>query len=125
MAQVVTQRPSNRTDIVDMARVEALHPDPEKSSTRIDVTLYEDVRAAIIHSLADAGEVPFAQLADLVEANSPAVHWESASVGWYTTTVKLDLEARGLLARRGNPQVLTLTELGKRAAGRQWGSTGV
>ena len=101
-----------------MTRVEALHPNPDKATTRIDAVLYEDVRAAILSAIASRQAVSFGELAGLVEAGSPSTHWGKASVGWYTTTVKLDLEARGLIERHGDPQMLTLTELGERVTNR-------
>jgi hypothetical protein len=43
--------------------------------------------------------LPFAALPGEVEYRTPPGTWASASVGWYTTVVKLDLEARRLLLR--------------------------
>ena len=81
-------------------RVEALHPDPKKKGTRISREMYEAVREAILDAV--AGEVPGLRFVDLsreVERRAPKGLFENASVGWYTTTVKLDLEARGLIKR--------------------------
>ena len=62
--------------------------------------MYEAVREAILDAV--AGEVPGLRFVDLsreVERRAPKGLFENASVGWYTTTVKLDLEARGLIKR--------------------------
>ncbi len=42
------------------------------------------------------------------ERRTPAEMWSDASVGWYTTTVKLDLEAKGIIEKEGSPQILRL-----------------
>ena len=77
-------------------RVEALHPDPKKKGTRISKEMYEAILDAV------PGEEPGLRFMDLsreVEQRAPERLFENASVGWYTTTVKLDLEARGLIKR--------------------------
>ena len=38
--------------------------------------------------------------------------WETSSVAWFTTTVKLHLEATELLQKRASPQILSLTDAG-------------
>ena len=81
-------------------RVEALHPDPKKKGTTISREMYEAVREAILAAV--PGEEPGLRFMDLsreVELRAPKGLFENASVGWYTTTVKLDLEARGLIRR--------------------------
>lgn len=88
-------------------RIVTLHP-AGKQGVNIDRVKYEQVRQAILDSLAQRGEVPFGDLAGAV-----AVHLAGSfdgSIGWYTTTVKLDLEARGLVARvpGHSPQVLRM-----------------
>jgi hypothetical protein len=81
-------------------RVETLHPDPERKGTRISRAMYDAVREAILDVVPD-GEpgLRFADLSAAVENRVSRGLFENASVGWYTTTVKLDLEARGLLSR--------------------------
>ena len=81
-------------------RVEALHPDPKKKGTRISKGMYEAVREAILDAV--PGEEPGLRFMDLsreVEQRAPRRLFGTASVGWYTTTVKLDLEASGLIER--------------------------
>jgi hypothetical protein len=79
------------------SRILALHPDPKKRGVRIDRSKYEAIKAAILASIAEARVLPFSQLADAVEARLTAPF--DGSVLWYTVTVKLDLEARGLIER--------------------------
>jgi hypothetical protein len=81
-------------------RVQCRHPDPAKSAPSIDRGMYEAVRDAILDAVPMRGEgLPFAQLPGEVERRTPPGMWSAASAGWYTTVVKLDLEARGLLQR--------------------------
>jgi len=78
-------------------RILALHPDPKKQGVRIDRQKYEAIKAAVLAAIAAARELPFSQLAEAVEARLKTPF--DGSIGWYTTTVKLDLEARGLIER--------------------------
>lgn len=88
--------------------VSALNPDPTKQPTSIRRSMYEPVRAAILAALSD-DELLFGDLPAEVERRTDPDLWTDASVGWYTTTVKLDLEARGLIERFGSPQRLRRT----------------
>ena len=93
-----------------MSRVMTRHPDPDKQGTRIDAAIYEATKSAILRSLEEAGDegVAFGDLSGEVERRSDPAIWKARSVGWYTTTVKLDLEARSLICRSGSPQRLFL-----------------
>ena len=78
----------------------ALHPDPAKQGTRVTRTTYESYRAALLQVIpAEVDGVPFAALRELVLPHLPADLSKTTSPGWWTTTVKLDLEARGLIER--------------------------
>ena len=81
-------------------RVKVLHPDPNRKGTRISRVMYEAVREAILGAVPN-GEpgLPFKDLTGEVEKCVPKHLFQSASVSWYTVTVKLDLEARGLVKR--------------------------
>ena len=63
---------------------------------------------SILAAIGAAGVLPFGDLPAAVTTRLPADF--DGSIGWYTTTVKLDLEARGLIERvRGQtPQHLRL-----------------
>jgi hypothetical protein len=81
-------------------RVQCLHPDPRKTAPSLDRYLYEVTREAILDAVPMRGEgLPLHSLRGEVERRTPPATWSRASVGWYTTVVKLDLEARGLLQR--------------------------
>ena len=43
--------------------------------------------------------LPFMELSRKVEARVPRYLFENAAIRWYTTTVKLDLQVRGLINR--------------------------
>ncbi len=80
---------------------------------RIRKLYYDHVRDAILHAINEAGELKFSDLANQVLARTPTELWADASVGWYATSVKLDLEAKGLIAKEGSPQFMWLTPAGK------------
>ena len=78
-----------------------LNPDPEKQGTRIERMKYEQLREAILSVVPpDENGLYFKDLSDEVESYLGAEKISAlGSVGWYTTTVKLDLEARGEIER--------------------------
>lgn len=85
----------------DKERILCLNPDPENQGTRIDRYKYDLVRGAILGIVpADEEGVYFKDLSKAVEKKlGPEQLKELGSVGWYTTVVKLDLEARGEIKR--------------------------
>ena len=88
-------------------RITTLHPQG-KQGVNIDQDKYDIIRRAMLASLAERGEIPFQALASAVAARLAAPF--DGSVGWYTTTVKFDMEARGVIERvpGRSPQVLRL-----------------
>ena len=89
-------------------RILTQHP-AGKQGVKIDRAKYEAVRAAILDAIhGQGGQIPFRDLANAVGQRLPVDF--DGSVGWYTTTVKLDLEARGEIARVDNrpPQQIRL-----------------
>lgn len=90
--------------------VEALPLGEGKAATRIRKVAYEAFRDAILAVLDESPEgVLFRDLPRRVEPRvPPELLGAKGSCSWYTTTVKLDLEARGVIARvRGeSPQRL-------------------
>jgi hypothetical protein len=93
-------------------RVTLENPNTGRTDGTIARSYYEPVRRAILDAVEEAGALPFSELRAEVERRTPTEMWENASVGWYTTTVKLDLEAKGLLTKEGSPQVLRLAVAG-------------
>ena len=82
------------------AEVSDYHPEAGKQGTNIDAAKYEAMKAALLTVVpADDAGFPFQDLADAVRPHLPDELFANASVNWYVTTVKLDLEARGLVER--------------------------
>ena len=75
----------------------AKHPDPTKKGTNIDLEKYTRIKAAILQVIDTQGQVHFKDLPHRVEQQ--LVDPFKGSISWYITTVKLDLEARGILER--------------------------
>ena len=76
------------------------NPGKGKKGPRIDEARYDAMKAAILAVVPRDGDgVTFASLAKLVEKRLPGDVFAGASIPWYATTVKLDLEARGLIER--------------------------
>jgi hypothetical protein len=77
-----------------VAKVQMQHPEGRKAPS-IEESMYAPVRAAILDAVPRTGDgLPFRDLSAEVAARTPAEMWSRASLGWYTTVVKLDLEAR-------------------------------
>jgi hypothetical protein len=89
----------------DMIRT--LHPE-KKQGVNISREKYEMIRSAILSALHKQNEISFMNLSRAVEKEVNG-NFEG-SVNWYVTTVKLDLEARGMIKRVPNsrPQLLRL-----------------
>ena len=79
---------------------EALHPDPEKQGTRVTKATYEAYKEALLKVIPASEEgIEFGALRKAVVPHLDAELVENTSPGWWSTTVKLDLEARGLIER--------------------------
>lgn len=76
-------------------------PTPDRQPTRIESWKFTTVRRAILAALPAEGDgLPFKELPARVAAHLDAgSRARLGSVGWYTTTVKLELEVRGEVAR--------------------------
>jgi CheY-like chemotaxis protein len=94
--------------------IQCLHPDPAKSAPRISKGKYETVKRAILGAISLSGKgIFFKDLPGKVASLIPGADLDRlGSVSWYTTTVKLDLEARGLIERipGSRPQRLRLKQ---------------
>lgn len=88
-------------------RILTLHPEG-KQGVRIDREKYETIRSAIEAALARRPGLTFTELTQAVKEAHQADF--DGSISWYVTTVKLDLEARGVVERIGkkSPQRLRL-----------------
>lgn len=76
-------------------RILALHPS-RSTTTRLRRDRYATVREAIVDALRQHGPLT---LDALVEATADRIDPGLCTAQWYVRTVKLDLEARGVLAR--------------------------
>ena len=88
-------------------RIMTLHPEGKKG-VNIEKRKYDLIKNAILTSVQKRGEILFKDLSAAVEANLPGVF--DGSIGWYTISVKLDLEARGIIERvpKHTPQKIRL-----------------
>lgn len=94
-------------------RIMMKNPNTGRDDLRIKVAIYEPVRDAILAAIDEAGELANKELIGEVERRTPAEMWKDSSVAWFTTTVKLHLEATQLLQKKGSPQILSLTDAGR------------
>ena len=78
-------------------KIMTLHPDPAKQGVNIDRAKYETMKAAILELLAEHGELTFVGLTTAVQSRLQDTF--DGSISWYVVTVKLDLEARGVIER--------------------------
>jgi hypothetical protein len=87
--------------------IRTLHPE-KKQGVNISREKYEIICEAILTVLRSHKEITFMNLSRAVEKEVKG-NFEG-SVTWYVTTVKLDLEARGLVKRVPNsrPQLVKL-----------------
>jgi hypothetical protein len=88
--------------------IKTLHPD-KKQGVKISKAKYDVIREAILSAMNEQQEMTFMNLSRAVEKEVNG-NFEG-SVTWYVTTVKLDLEARGVLKRvlHSRPQLIKRT----------------
>lgn len=80
--------------------IEALNPDPNKQGTRVTKSTYDAYRTAMLKAIPDDDVgIYFQDLSGAVEQHVSPELLENTSVGWWTTVLKLDLEARGVIER--------------------------
>lgn len=79
---------------------DALHPDPEKQGTRVTKSTYEAYKAALLEIIPPTDEgIEYGALSKAVVPHLSSELVENTSQGWWVTSVKLDLEARGMIER--------------------------
>ncbi len=86
--------------------IQTLHPEAGKTNKVISLEKYEIIKAAILEILKE-GDLSHTQL---MEALYQRVNSNfKGNTYWYGETVKLDLEARGLIRRsKGKPPIYSL-----------------
>ncbi len=100
--------------------MQALNVNKGKKGMRLSAERYHAVKEAILAALPPGEEgLLFKDLPGEVASRVPAGLFEGASIAWYTTSVKLDLEARGLIERvpGSRPQRLRRAQEPGRAGG--------
>lgn len=86
-------------------RVMTLHPERGKQGVNIERAKYDAMSRALLEVIPrEPPGTAFSELRTLVRPHLPRDVFDAGvSVSWYVTTVKLDLEARGVLARLPGP----------------------
>ncbi len=79
------------------ARILARHPDKTKQGVNISKEKYDTIREQIVAALRENGEIVFKELPAIVKKRLKGKF--DGSISWYTTVVKLDLEARRIIER--------------------------
>jgi hypothetical protein len=89
-------------------KIMTLHPEKGKRGVNISRAKYDLMRETIVDTLSESHEMTFGELGDDVAGRLDGRF--DGSIGWYYTTVKLDLEARGVVERVGkvSPQRIRL-----------------
>ena len=91
-------------------RILTLHPE-KKKGVNISRSKYDQIRSAIQAALEESGPYTFQGLNEAVTHKLAGKF--DGSIRWYFTTVKLDLEARGVIIcerKSGQPQMIRLAE---------------
>ena len=89
--------------------IHARHPDPEKQGVNISKTKYDLMRSAIEAALTNEDELTFIELTNKVRKSLTGSF--DGSIEWYLVTVKLDMEAQGIIERiPGRTQRLRLVQ---------------
>lgn len=85
----------------DAEKIQLVHPEPGKHLPRISRRKYDLVKHAILQLIPEGNPgYAFSDLEDGVICQlTPEEVAEIGSIGWYTTCVKLDLEAQGIIER--------------------------
>ncbi|MHA2005422.1 MAG: DUF6958 family protein [Candidatus Thorarchaeota archaeon] len=88
-------------------RILTLHPSG-KNGVNIELIKYNQIKSAILESIQEVEAIGFKDLRNTVRTRLEGAF--DGSISWYYTTVKLDLEARGIIERVPNktPQLLRL-----------------
>ena len=89
-------------------KILTLHPEG-KNGVNISRDKYEHVKDLLLELIEDAGKITFKELTRIGRGVLEKEEFKGSPM-WYITTVKLDLEARGLIERipKSSPQQLQL-----------------
>ncbi|MFN0111072.1 MAG: DUF6958 family protein [Blastocatellia bacterium] len=89
-------------------KIFAKHPDPAKQGVNISKAKYDAVKTEILAALQNGKELTLKELFAAVGEKLKGKF--DGSISWYTTVVKLDLEARKTIIRvpKSKPQQMRL-----------------
>ncbi len=79
------------------AQILTLHPEGKKG-VNISQEKYERVRQVVVDIVENNPRITFSDMADLAKIKLIAQEFDGKPL-WYITTIKLDLEARGIIER--------------------------
>lgn len=83
-------------------KIFTLHKDPTKSGRNIDLAIYNELKSEFLTILKNCS-LTHTELIDKLTHNLKEKI--QGNIGWYSETVKLDLEARGIIGRtKDKPQ---------------------
>ena len=90
-------------------KILTLNPDPTKKGVNIDKDKYDFIHSEIIKVLREVGPIGAMQLVRELDARIGDEKF-GASIGWYTTAIRLDMEAKKeiLYNRSDKKPVITL-----------------
>jgi uncharacterized protein YcnI len=91
-------------------KILTLHPQG-KNGVNISKAKYDQVRQVVLRVISERQGITFTEMFDIANEILKQENFDGKP-GWYVTTVKLDLEARGLLQRvpGTSPHQLVLAE---------------
>ncbi|MEQ9297907.1 MAG: hypothetical protein RIF33_05055 [Cyclobacteriaceae bacterium] len=78
-------------------KILTLHP-AGKKGVNISLEKYEQVRKVLLDIVSNKPKITFSDMADLAEQKLTVQQFDGKPL-WYITTIKLDLEARGIIGR--------------------------
>jgi hypothetical protein len=90
-------------------KILTLNPDPNKKGVKIDKDKYDFIHAEILKVLHDTGPIGAMRLVKELDSRIGDTTF-GGSVGWYTTAVRLDMEAKNeiLYNRNDKKPLVTL-----------------
>lgn len=93
--------------MTDQEKIRTLHPQGKKG-TNILRRRYDTIRTYILELIEEQGEISYQEINDRAVADLSSTF--DGKVAWYVVTVKLDLEARGIIERipKSSPHRLRL-----------------
>jgi len=78
-------------------KILTMHPEKGKKGVNISKKKYDTIKNFLVAKIKEAGEISYQDLNDMAVAELKESF--EGSVPWYVVSVKLDLEARGVIER--------------------------